>query len=64
MLLRDTGGYRGIHRDTRGPTKDTGDTDHKLGLEAAAKGQAHLDPLFPLTAIPRRIHRISSDLRS
>ena len=34
------------------------------GLGAAGKGQAHLEPLFPLTAIPRRIHRISSDLRS
>ena len=34
------------------------------GGATANVGMIFLQALFPLTAIPRRIHRISSDLRS
>ena len=36
----------------------------RWGGEARNKGLALLRAYFPLTAIPRRTHRISSDLRS
>ena len=37
---------------------------HKLCMQTLAQGGNHVAQHFPLTAIPRRMHRISSDLRS